>query len=112
MPDPSLGIKAGLIIRQFISQNIPGNIPSYNIVYLFYFVIYRFNISSRPASANGVRGSSANGLRGGGRHVPYRNSLLTMLLRDSLGESRTTLIAPDKAFFFHLKNIDIFLISP
>ena len=42
----------------------------------FYF---SFGFSNRPRSADGIRE--------GGRHVPYRNSLLTMLLRDSLGES-------------------------
>lgn len=36
----------------------------------------KYNFVTRPSSADGIRGS---------RHVPYRNSLLTMLLRDSLG---------------------------
>ncbi|XP_053385145.1 uncharacterized protein LOC128550327 isoform X2 [Mercenaria mercenaria] len=36
----------------------------------------KYNFVTRPRSADGIRGP---------RHVPYRNSLLTMLLRDSLG---------------------------
>lgn len=48
---------------------------------LLYMIFYedRYTFSGRPSSADGVRAP---------RHVPYRNSLLTMLLRDSLGRYR------------------------
>ncbi|KAL4224986.1 hypothetical protein ACF0H5_015681 [Mactra antiquata] len=44
----------------------------------------RTSYGSRRNNSSVVRPSSADGIRGP-RHVPYRNSLLTMLLRDSLG---------------------------
>ncbi|XP_076114042.1 uncharacterized protein LOC143082305 isoform X1 [Mytilus galloprovincialis] len=48
----------------------------------------RYNLPNRPATAEGTRVGNIS------KHVPYRNSLLTMVLRDSLGGNcMTSMIA-------------------
>lgn len=63
-----------LKVRNFVKVNF----SLFEIVQQALTLLYRYNFVTRPSSADGIRGP---------RHVPYRNSLLTMLLRDSLGKS-------------------------
>lgn len=44
-------------------------------------------VSKSWSAANSKRPYSAADVSGRPRHIPYRNSLLTMLLKDSLGEN-------------------------
>ena len=72
-----------LQLEYFITLSTISKIST--IIYIF-----RWVNSLRPQSADGLaraRPSSAGYSSQTAKHIPYRNSLLTMVLRDSLGKT-------------------------